>query len=407
MQSPLQIRTAGTSGASAASCCGGGSCCAPAPAAPGPADALLVRPATAADAAEVVDLTRASGVEVAFDPAEFHVAERDGRVVACARLRPFPDGTRELASVAVEPHLRGVGVGARLVRDVLAHADGPVHALAVAPGFFLKLGFREAAEAPPALRPKLEGECSSRAPTVLLWTPDPDQARQAIRARYGAIARQGRADGEGLAPGAYAPDELAALPEGAYLALGTGHPVRAARLQPGETLVDLGSGAGVDVLLAAREVGPAGRAVGVDFTPDMVARARANAARTGLANAEFVEGPIEAIPLPDATADAVTSNCVVNLSTDKNAVLREAHRVLRPGGRLVVSDTLRLRGLAPSEAPSCDCTTGAMSEDEWRERLAAAGFADVQVERQDLEGTDPCCGGPAVGRVLVRAVKPA
>lgn len=398
MRTPLQLGAPAPQGAS---CCGEGACCAPA----GP----LVRPATAADAAAVVDLERASGVEVAFDPAEFHVAEQDGRVVGCARLRLLADGTTELASVAVEAHLRGLGVGARLVQDVLATAVGPIHALALAPGFFRKLGFRTATEVPDALRGKLEGECATRAPEVLVWTPDADQAQAAIRRRYGAIAAAARAPGagEGLAPGAYSPDELAALPEGSYLALGTGHPVRAATLRPGETLVDLGSGAGVDVLLAARQVGPQGRAVGIDFTPQMVQRARANAQAAGLANAEFVEAPIEAIPLPDASADVVTSNCVVNLSTDKEAVLAEAHRVLRPGGRLVVSDTLRLRGLAPSEAPSCDCTTGAMSADEWRAKLEQAGFTGIHVERQDLAGNDPCCGGPSVGRVLVKAVKPA
>lgn len=399
MQTPIQIGAPAT--AEGTSCATDGACCAPA----GP----LIRPATAADASAVIDLERAADVEVAFDPAEFHVAEQDGRVVACARLRRFPDGTIEIASVAVEAHLRGLGVGASLVREALATVDGPVHALAVAPGFFLKLGFRAIDQAPDALREKLEGACASRTPAILVWTPEPDQAQAAIRRRYGAIATLGRAPNgeEGLAPGAYSPDELATLPEGSYLALGTGHPVRAAKLQPGETLVDLGSGAGVDVLLAARQVGPDGRAIGVDFTPQMLQRARANARAAGLANAEFVEGPIEAIPLPDATADAITSNCVVNLSTDKTAVLAEAHRVLRPGGRLVVSDTLRLRGLAPSEAPSCDCTTGALSADEWRAKLDQAGFTDVRVERQDLEGNDPCCGGPSVGRVLVQAVKPA
>ena len=390
-------------------------------------DAILLRPARASDAAAVVELERTSGVEVAFDPAEFHVAEQEGRVVACARLRAFPDGAREIASVAVAPALRGHGVGARLVKETLSRADGPVHALALAPGFFLKLGFREAAEVPAALHAKMRDACASASPAVLVWEPAPQQA---IRRRYGAIAARDAPRGEGLAPGAYDSDELAALPQGAYLALGTGNPVRAARVRPGETLVDLGSGAGVDVLLAARHVGPTGRAIGVDFTPEMVAKARENARAAGLPNVEFHEAPIEAIPLPDATADVVTSNCVVNLSTDKPAVLREARRVLRAGGRLVVSDTLRLRGLAPSEAPSCDCTTGALSADEWRALLQEAGFERIAVtpegtgvqgggaccvspgaEADTAEGccggSGDCCGGGSVGRVLVTAVKPA
>ena len=390
---------------------------------------VLLRAARASDAAQVVELERAAGVEVAFDPAEFRVAESDGRVVACARLRRFPDGTQEIASVAVDPALRGQGVGARLVRETLADADGPVHALALAPGFFLRLGFRPSADVPEALRGKLEGECADSQPQVLLWTPDPEAAARVIRRRYGAIAARARPAGEGLAPGAYAQDELALLPQGAYLALGTGNPVRAAALRPGETLVDLGSGAGVDVLLAARQVGSAGRAVGVDFTPEMVAKARANAEAAGVANVEFHEAPIEALPLPDASADVVTSNCVVNLSMDKRAVLREARRVLRPGGRLVVSDTLRLRGLAPSEAPSCDCTTGALSAEEWGALLAEAGFSAIDVQPQGSQGvteggaccvspgaeaegegcggSGDCCAGGSVGRVLVKAVKPA
>ena len=397
------------------------------------ASPVLVRPARASDAAQVVALEQAAGVEVAFDPAEFHVAESDGRVVACARLRRFPDGTLEIASVAVDSALRGQGVGARLVQRTLEDADGPVHALALAPGFFLRLGFRAVPDVPAALREKLETTCADSRPALLAWTPDASHSARVIRRRYGTIALRARPAGEGLAPGAYAPDELAALPRGAYLALGTGNPVRAAALRPGETLVDLGSGAGVDVLLAARQVGPSGRAIGVDFTPEMVARARANAREAGVAHVEFHEAPIESLPLPDAIADVVTSNCVVNLSADKRAVLREAWRVLRPGGRLVVSDTLRLRGLAPSEAPSCDCTTGALSADEWRALLAETGFVDAAVLPEGAQGVEgggaccvspgaevdaaegegccggsgDCCGGGSVGRVLVKAVKPA
>lgn len=386
------------------SCCAD-DCCTPAPTGP------TIRTARADDAAQVIELERAAHVEIASDPAEFIVAEQDGRVIACARLRPYPDGTFEIASVAVDPALRGNGIGAKLVKAVLANAEGPVHALAVAPRFFLQLGFRPVADAPAALRPKLDGECATRKPTLLLWTPSPEQIQRTIRQRYGSIALAGRPRAFGdLAPGAYAPDELNALPEGAWLALGTGHPVRAANLQPGETVVDLGSGAGVDVLLAARQIGPAGRAIGIDFTPEMIARARDNAASAGLANATFLQAPIEAIPLPANSADAITSNCVINLSTDKNATLAEALRILRPGGRLVVSDTLRLHDAPPSDAPSCDCTTGAMSAREWDQRLRAAGFTGIQItpEPPAHEGQiDPCCGGPSIGRVLVQAVKPA
>lgn len=234
-----------------------------------------------------------------------------------------------------------------------------------------------------------------------------------IQRHYGTIARERHRapDGECCEAGAggcctaptvpYSAEELAALPEGAYLALGTGHPVAAASPKPGETVLDLGSGAGVDVLLAARAVGPAGRVIGVDFTPAMVARARRNAEAAGFRSVEIHEAPIERLPLPDASVDLIVSNCVVNLSLDKDAVLREAHRVLRPGGRLVVSDTLRLFA-GPPTAVTCDCAGGAMSACEWKRGLRKAGFADPEVE---LTRTNACCGTEDTGAALIRARK--
>lgn len=208
----------------------------------------------------------------------------------------------------------------------------------------------------------------------------------------------------------YDPADLAAIPPGAHLGLGTGDPVRAAALREGETLVDLGSGAGVDVFLASRAVGPSGRAYGVDLTPEMIARARAAAEEGGVGNVEFVEAPIEKVPLPGGIADVVVSNCVVNLSRDKRAVLAEALRLLRAGGRLVVSDTLRLPGREPA-APTCDCVAGAMSAGEWRRHLADAGFVDVDVALEGPYaaaccGETGCCSDQGVARALVRARKP-
>lgn len=209
-----------------------------------------------------------------------------------------------------------------------------------------------------------------------------------IRERYAAIARER----EG----------------GADLGLGTGSPVPHAALKPGEVVVDLGSGAGADVLPAARRVGPTGRAIGVDFTVEMLERARRNAAAEGVVNAEFRYGRIESLPLADAEADVVISNCVVNLSADKDATLREARRVLKPGGRLVISDTLRLQGDAPAAAPSCDCESGALSAAEWRAALDRAGFDQVRLEERapccDANCTgDACCADSSTGRVLVHA----
>jgi ubiquinone/menaquinone biosynthesis C-methylase UbiE len=162
-----------------------------------------------------------------------------------------------------------------------------------------------------------------------------DQARAIIRETYGGV----RSDGSAVANAFYGPEELAALPHDAVtLSLGVGHPVRHAALRPGETVVDLGCGAGIDTLLAARAVGASGRVVGLDMTREMVESARRNAAAAGLDNVEIREGLIEQLPLPDASCDAVVSNGVVNLSTRKSRVLAESLRVLRPGGRVSIAD---------------------------------------------------------------------
>src|SRR4051812_43269534 len=174
----------------------------------------------------------------------------------------------------------------------------------------------------------------------------------------------------------YSPGETDGLPQEAVLAsLGCGNPMAVADLRPGERVLDLGSGGGIDVLLSARRVGPAGFAYGVDMTDEMLALARANAARAGAGNVEFVKGTIEAVPLPDAAVDVVISNCVINLSTDKPAVLGEAYRLLRPGGRLGVSDVVADDRLTPPERAErgsyVGCIAGALSISEYRDGLAA------------------------------------
>jgi len=175
------------------------------------------------------------------------------------------------------------------------------------------------------------------------------------------------------------------LPEAAVLAsLGCGNPTALARLAPGEVVLDLGSGGGIDVLLSAKRVGPAGKAYGLDMTDEMLALARENQRKAGVANVEFLKGEIENIPLPDASVDVVISNCVINLSADKDRVLREAFRVLKPGGRFAVSDVVT-RGEVPEEIRRnmllwVGCVAGALEENEYRARLAAAGFEAVEIE---------------------------
>jgi SAM-dependent methyltransferase len=179
--------------------------------------------------------------------------------------------------------------------------------------------------------------------------------------------------------------EKGLLPASAVLAsLGCGNPTALIELKPGETVLDLGSGGGIDVLLSARRVGPAGKAYGLDMTDDMLALARENQRRAGATNVEFLKGEIENIPLPDHSVDVVISNCVINLSTDKSRVLREAFRVLRPGGRFAVSDVV-VRGEVPDTIRQSmllwvGCIAGALEENDYRARLIAAGFANIDFE---------------------------
>ncbi len=183
----------------------------------------------------------------------------------------------------------------------------------------------------------------------------------------------------------YNPAEASEVPQEAVLAsLGCGNPTALAKLNPGEVVLDLGSGGGIDVLLSAKRVGPTGKAYGLDMTDEMLELARQNQARSGITNAEFLKGEIENIPLPDSAVDVVISNCVINLSADKSAVLREVFRVLRPGGRFAVSDIV-VRGEIPADIRRnvelwAGCVAGALHENEYRTLLAAAGFEAIGIE---------------------------
>ncbi|MDQ1289660.1 MAG: arsenite methyltransferase [Actinomycetota bacterium] len=239
-------------------------------------------------------------------------------------------------------------------------------------------------------------------------TLGPNELRDAVRERYAAAARRTTqvldgAPAKACCSGAVSQtagkdgsatdpivrdlygEEAASTSTGALTAsLGCGNPMLLADLRPGETVLDLGSGGGLDVLLSARRVGPDGKAYGLDMTPEMLGLARRNQAEAGIENVEFLSGTIEDIPLPDASVDVIISNCVINLSGDKDAVLREAFRVLKPGGRFAVSDIVLLRPL-PDRATRImtlwtGCVAGALLDTDYVARLTAAGFADATVE---------------------------
>ncbi|MFO0745527.1 MAG: arsenite methyltransferase [Myxococcota bacterium] len=219
-----------------------------------------------------------------------------------------------------------------------------------------------------------------------------DGIRATVREAYGKVARvEGGSccapgccgPNEGSAKLGYSDEERAAVPEGADLGLGCGNPQAIAALRPGETVLDLGAGGGFDCLLAARAVGPTGKVIGVDMTPDMVSRARANAARVEARNVEFRLGEIEHLPVADRSVDVILSNCVINLSPDKAAVFAEAFRVLRPGGRLAIADVVALKplpdALAHDVAALTGCVAQSVSPATIEALLAGAGFKDVRV----------------------------
>ncbi len=221
-----------------------------------------------------------------------------------------------------------------------------------------------------------------------------DEIRKVVREGYAQVARRqssccGPVDTAGGAPAdisrqmGYSDEEMTSVPEGANLGLGCGNPVALAALEEGQVVVDLGSGAGFDCFLAARKVGPEGKVIGVDMTPDMLDKARANASAAGVENVEFRLGEIENLPVADNTADTIISNCVINLSPDKHRVFGEAFRVLKPGGRLMVSDIVLLAELPQfirqPLAAYVGCISGAMLKEDYLAAIREAGFTDISI----------------------------
>lgn len=265
--------------------------------------------------------------------------------------------------------------------------------------------------------------------------------QEAVQQKYGEAAKRAASGGTACCGGGaglsscdpitkdlYSDAEKGALPEKAVAAsLGCGNPTALAKLQPGEVVLDLGSGGGIDVILSAKRVGPTGKAYGLDMTDEMLALARENQEKAGVTNVEFLKGAIESVPLPDNSVDVIISNCVINLSGNKDRVLREAFRVLKPGGRLAVSDVV-VRGEVSADIRKSielwvGCVAGALKENEYREKLARAGFESIEVEATRIyrveeaweflesAGLDPEIVGPQIdGKFIsafVRAVKPA
>jgi SAM-dependent methyltransferase len=249
------------------------------------------------------------------------------------------------------------------------------------------------------------------APTVAPATPDTstEAIHEVVRARYAAAAISAKAgccavDTDSYGAGLYSALEQAELPNAAVMAsLGCGNPTAVAELHEGEHVLDLGSGGGIDVLLSAKRVGPTGRAIGLDMTDEMLALAQHNAAEAGATNVEFVRGHIEDIPLPAESIDVVISNCVVNLAADKPAVFREIARVLRPGGRIGITDIVAEDRLSPAERAErgsyVGCIAGALSYSEFATGLGAVGLTDVSLTatHQVADGLDS---------VIVKATKP-
>lgn len=244
-----------------------------------------------------------------------------------------------------------------------------------------------------------------------------ERIKQAVKSAYGTLATSrtipleqgccGPATNDKLLRYGYTQEELGSLPESVVtMSDGCGNPTGLGMIREGETVVDLGSGGGIDVFLASRKVGPRGRVIGVDMTPEMIQKARDNARKADLANVEFRAGEIENLPLEDGSADVIISNCVICLSPDKGRVFREMFRVLRPGGRLAIADEVAVRPFTKEERENpamwCSCVTGAITEKEYASALTGAGFKDVYVKQLRPSGDM----NPAVFSAFVSATKP-
>ncbi len=329
------------------------------------------------------------------------VCEDEGRILGHVAAEMTAEAA-VLRSLVVDPSAQGQGLGLKLMLEAeraMGHRVLVLRTDTVGP-WMQRHGYVRVSldQVPASVRAttQFEGTLCSQCP-IYMKKPDnailsPESIKSEVRARYGAIAatsgsccgpNSGCGCGDSSLNIGYAVQDLTAVPDGANLGLGCGNPVALASLRSGEVVLDLGSGAGFDAFLAAQRVGPTGRVIGVDMTPEMLAKARNLAVRHGYLNVEFRQGDIEALPVEDNSVDAIISNCVINLTTDKARTFREAHRVLKPGGRVMVSDLVLLKPLPPAIQRDMDayaaCLSGALLKEDYLAAIEAAGFEQIAV----------------------------
>jgi len=378
---------------------------------------MRLRKRLPSDQAQVLRLLAAAGLPPdGLDRTEGWVLEMDDTLIGHIAIEPTHDAL-VIRSLVVDSSHRGKGLGESLMAEAEAAATGRILVLkteTVGP-WMERRGYRLATldEVPASVRTttQFSGSLCSGTPVYLKETTmDKDTIKAAVRDRYAGFIKRNTSCCAPTESGCgcsetfkdpslkigYALRDIKAVPEGANLGLGCGNPVALASLKPGEVVLDLGSGAGFDAFLASKQVGMEGRVICVDMTPEMLDRARGLAERHGYTNVEFRQGDIEQLPVEDATVDAIISNCVINLTTDKAKAFREAYRVMKPGGRLMVSDLVILKPLPEVIRRDLDayaaCVAGALQKDDYLAAIQNAGFTDLVVvgeSRYDLRGLDP------------------
>lgn len=390
---------------------------------------MLLRQRLPEDFPQVAHLLKEAALPLAgLDQTEGWVLESQGVLVAHVAVERTADAAL-LRSLVVAPAQRGQGLAALLMHRVEAMLDVPNLLLktdTIGP-WAERLGYRKVPlkHTPASVRTTTQFSGSTCSETPIYFkekTMTHDTIKAAVRERYAGFVSRASGCGCGCSTSqgdpslklGYSLQDANAVPEGANLGLGCGNPVALASLKPGEVVLDLGSGAGFDAFLASPRVGPEGRVIGVDMTPEMIARARALAEAHGYTNVEFREGDIEHLPVEDSSIDVILSNCVVNLTTDKARTFREAYRVLKAGGRLMVSDLVLLKALPEALKTDMDayaaCLSGALKKEDYLAAIQAAGFLDLRVLGEtsyDLNPPEDAPRNPAISPADLNAAAQA